>query len=82
MEHMIVTRSRTLIGPTDAAEELGVGDYICYKADQPHIFSALEPDTMAIMVAEQPWGGLAESENILTRCKHYINMFLKMIGLF
>lgn len=53
MEHMIVTRSRTLIGPTDAAEELGVGDYICYKADQPHIFSALEPDTMAIMVAEQ-----------------------------
>ena len=37
----------------DAAEELGPGDYICYPADLPHIFKALEPDTHALLVAEQ-----------------------------
>ncbi|AIR03174.1 MULTISPECIES: helix-turn-helix domain-containing protein [Cedecea] len=53
VEHMIVTQGRALVGLTESAEELAVGDYICYPADQPHIFRALEPDTMAIMVAEQ-----------------------------
>ncbi|EPF16825.1 MULTISPECIES: helix-turn-helix domain-containing protein [Cedecea] len=53
VEHIIVTQGRALIGLVDAPQELGVGDYICYPADQPHIFNALEPDTMAIMIAEQ-----------------------------
>lgn len=53
VEHMIVTQGRALVGLTESAAELGVGDYICYPADQPHIFRALEADTMAIMVAEQ-----------------------------
>jgi quercetin dioxygenase-like cupin family protein len=47
-----VTQGRALVGLLDAAEELG-GDYICYPADQPHIFKALEPDTHALLVAEQ-----------------------------
>ena len=42
-----------LVGLLDAAEELAAGDYICYPADQPHIFKALEPDTHALLVAEQ-----------------------------
>ena len=33
--------------------ELNEGDYICYPADREHIFKALEPDTQAILVAEQ-----------------------------
>lgn len=53
VEHIIVTQGRALVGPLDAAEELGAGDYICYPADQPHIFKALEPDTYALLVAEQ-----------------------------
>ena len=36
-----------------AAEELCAGDYICYPADQPHIFKALEPAPYALLVAEQ-----------------------------
>ncbi|MBE8219561.1 transcriptional regulator, partial [Leptospira borgpetersenii serovar Ballum] len=28
-------------------------DYICYPADRAHVFRALEPDTQAILVAEQ-----------------------------
>ena len=53
VEHIIVTQGRALVGLLDAAEELGAGDYICYPADQPHIFKALEPDTYALLVAEQ-----------------------------
>ena len=53
VEHIIVTQGRAMVGLIDAAEELGPGDYICYPADQPHIFKALEPDTHALLVAEQ-----------------------------
>ena len=53
VEHIIVTQGRALVGLIDAAEELGPGDYICYPADLPHIFKALEPDTHALLVAEQ-----------------------------
>ncbi|MEN0580989.1 XRE family transcriptional regulator [Phytobacter palmae] len=53
VEHIIVTRGRAMVGLTEAPEELNEGDYICYPADQPHIFKALEPDTQAILVSEQ-----------------------------
>ena len=53
VEHIIVTQGRALVGLTSAPEELNAGDYICYPADEPHLFKALEPDTMAILVAEQ-----------------------------
>lgn len=53
VEHIIVTQGRALVGLTQAPEELMAGDYICYPADQPHIFQALEADTLALLVAEQ-----------------------------
>jgi quercetin dioxygenase-like cupin family protein len=53
VEHIIVTQGRAIVGPLDAPEELGEGDYISYPADQLHIFKALEPDTCALLVAEQ-----------------------------
>ncbi|MDX7986237.1 helix-turn-helix transcriptional regulator [Xenorhabdus sp. 12] len=53
VEHIIITRGRALVGLTEAPVELGEGDYICYPADVAHIFKALEPDTQAILVAEQ-----------------------------
>ncbi|ROP48978.1 XRE family transcriptional regulator [Enterobacter sp. BIGb0383] len=52
IEHIIVTQGRALVGLTESPEELNPGDYICYPADQAHIFRALEPDTLALMVAE------------------------------
>ncbi len=45
VEHIIVTQGRALVGLTETPEELNEGDYICYPADQEHIFKALEPDT-------------------------------------
>ncbi|UGS42874.1 helix-turn-helix domain-containing protein [Pseudocitrobacter corydidari] len=53
VEHIIVTQGRAMVGLTDAAEELNAGDYICYPGDREHLFKALEPDTLAILVAEQ-----------------------------
>lgn len=53
VEHIIVTQGRALVGLSGSPVELNEGDYICYPADQPHIFRALEPNTQAILVAEQ-----------------------------
>ncbi|MDP0902142.1 transcriptional regulator, partial [Klebsiella pneumoniae] len=47
------TQGRARVGMTSATEELGEGDYICYQADQEHVFQALEPDTQALLIAEQ-----------------------------
>lgn len=53
VEHIIITQGRALVGLMNAAEELHPGDYICYPADREHLFRALEPDTQALLVAEQ-----------------------------
>lgn len=53
VEHLIVTKGRALVGLIQAPEELAEGDYICYPADQKHIFQALEPNTQALLIAEQ-----------------------------
>jgi transcriptional regulator with XRE-family HTH domain len=58
IEHIIVTKGKALVGLTEAPEVLGEGDYICYPADQEHIFQALEADTQAILVAEQSLANL------------------------
>ncbi|MCS3429771.1 helix-turn-helix domain-containing protein [Klebsiella sp. BIGb0407] len=53
VEHIIITRGRALVGLTEMPEELNVGDYICYPGDRPHIFKALDPGTLAVMIVEQ-----------------------------
>ncbi|AGB82846.1 putative transcriptional regulator [Serratia sp. FGI94] len=53
VEHIIITQGRALVGLTEAPVELYAGDYICYPGDRPHIFQALEPDTLAVLVSEQ-----------------------------
>jgi transcriptional regulator with XRE-family HTH domain len=53
VEHIIVTQGRALVGTTENPQRLNAGDYICYPADEEHLFKALEPDTLAILVAEQ-----------------------------
>jgi quercetin dioxygenase-like cupin family protein len=53
VEHVIIARGRALVGPRDAPVELHPGDYICYPADEPHVFEALEADTMAVQLSEQ-----------------------------
>ncbi|MEU3771974.1 XRE family transcriptional regulator [Streptomyces sp. NPDC032472] len=52
MEHVIISSGRAMVGTADEPVELHPGDYICYPADVPHLFQALEPGTRAVLVSE------------------------------
>lgn len=52
VEHVMVGAGRALVGPPEGPVELGPGDYASYPGDAPHIFRALEPGTLAVIVME------------------------------
>ena len=52
IEHVVVSTGRALVGIADDPIELGPGDYMAYPGDVAHVFRALEPDTVAVMVSE------------------------------
>jgi transcriptional regulator with XRE-family HTH domain len=51
-EHVVISAGRALVGVAGEPVELGPGDYISYPADLPHVFEALEPRTLAVLVSE------------------------------
>ncbi len=51
-EHVVLSAGRALVGVAGEPVELGPGDYICYPGDIPHVFEALEPRTLAVLVSE------------------------------
>jgi transcriptional regulator with XRE-family HTH domain len=52
VEHVVLGTGRALVGITEDPVELSPGDYIAYPGDVPHVFKALEPDTVAVLVSE------------------------------
>jgi transcriptional regulator with XRE-family HTH domain len=52
MEHLILGSGRVLAGPAGDAVELGPGDYLRYPGDVPHVFDALEPGTLGVIIME------------------------------
>lgn len=52
VEHVVLSAGRALVGVAGDAVELGPGDYIAYPGDLPHVFEALSPDTVAVLVSE------------------------------
>jgi transcriptional regulator with XRE-family HTH domain len=52
VEHLILGTGRALAGPEGEAVELGPGDYLRYPSDIPHIFNALEPNTLGVIIME------------------------------
>lgn len=52
IEHVVLSAGRALVGLAEDPVELGPGDYIAYPGDVPHVFKALEPDTVAVLVSE------------------------------
>ena len=52
MEHLILGSGRVLAGPVGDAVELGPGDYLRYPGDIPHVFDALEPGTLGVIIME------------------------------
>jgi transcriptional regulator with XRE-family HTH domain len=52
LEHVTLSAGRALVGVAADPVELGPGDYICYPGDIPHVFEALQPRTLAVLVSE------------------------------
>jgi quercetin dioxygenase-like cupin family protein len=49
---VVLSTGRARVGVLDEPAELGPGDYISYPADVPHLFEALEPGTLAVLLSE------------------------------
>ncbi|OLF19602.1 helix-turn-helix domain-containing protein [Actinophytocola xanthii] len=52
IEHVVVCSGRARVGLTEEPVEVGPGDYVAYPGDVEHVFEALEPGTVAVMVSE------------------------------
>ncbi|MEW1860009.1 XRE family transcriptional regulator [Streptomyces sp. NBC_00669] len=52
IEHVVLSTGRAMVGITDDPVELYPGDYISYPGDVPHVFRALEPGTVAVLLSE------------------------------
>ena len=52
VEHVVLSAGRALVGIAENPVELRPGDYIAYPGDLAHVFKALEPDTVAVLVSE------------------------------
>ncbi|NJQ01277.1 helix-turn-helix domain-containing protein [Streptomyces zingiberis] len=52
VEHVVISAGRARVGTADEPVEVRPGDYVCYPADIPHVFQALEPGTRAVLVSE------------------------------
>ena len=52
VEHVVISSGRALVGVIEEPVELHPGDYVAYPGDVAHLFKALEPDTLAVLVSE------------------------------
>jgi transcriptional regulator with XRE-family HTH domain len=52
IEHVVLSSGRALVGLTEDPVELRPGDYVSYPADLAHVFRALAPDTVAVLLSE------------------------------
>jgi transcriptional regulator with XRE-family HTH domain len=52
VEHVVIGAGRALVGVTGEPVELAPGDYIRYPGDVAHVFEALEPGTLALLLSE------------------------------
>jgi transcriptional regulator with XRE-family HTH domain len=52
VEHVVISAGRALVGVIEEPVDLRPGDYVAYPGDVAHLFKALEPDTLAVLVSE------------------------------
>lgn len=52
VEHVILSAGSAEVGIAAEPVRLRPGDYLCYPGDVAHVFKALEPDTMAVLLSE------------------------------
>lgn len=54
VEHVMVMSGRARLGPEDATEDLGPGDYFRYPGDVPHIYEPLTESATLVIVMDAP----------------------------
>ncbi len=54
IEHVIVSSGRARVGPKDAPEELGPGDYFRFPGDVAHIYEAVSEQATLFLAMEFP----------------------------
>lgn len=52
VEHVVLSSGRAEVGVAGDPVELVPGDYVAYPGDVKHVFRALEPNTVAVLVSE------------------------------
>jgi len=53
-EHLLVTAGRLRVGPVDAPEELGPGDFLRMSPAWPHLYEGLAAGTRMVLVMQFP----------------------------
>lgn len=54
LEHVLVASGRARVGPKDAPEELGPGDYFRFPGDVAHIYEAISAEAVLFLAMEFP----------------------------
>ena len=52
VEHLVVAAGRIRTGPEAEPVELAPGDYVAFAGDVPHVYEALAPNSVAVLVME------------------------------
>jgi len=52
VEHVVLVSGLARIGPTEEPVDVRPGDYLAYPGDVDHVFEALEPGTVAVLLSE------------------------------
>lgn len=52
VEHLLVCSGELWVGPVGQEEILSAGDYYSYPGDRTHVYEALQPDTLFILLME------------------------------
>ncbi|WP_211323043.1 helix-turn-helix domain-containing protein [Amycolatopsis palatopharyngis] len=53
-EHVVVTSGVLRVGPPAAPFELGPGDYVCFPAQEPHIYETVGGPVVSVLLLEYP----------------------------
>lgn len=54
VEHVFVISGQVRIGPEEASEDLGRGDYYRFPGDVPHFYEALTETALLVVIMESP----------------------------
>ncbi|MGH3712271.1 MAG: helix-turn-helix domain-containing protein [Micromonosporaceae bacterium] len=54
LEHVVVTSGKLRVGPSESPYELGPGDYVCFPAQGPHTYQAVDGPVTSALLLEYP----------------------------